>query len=47
MRCETAATAGVFTVGFVVAGARCLPVSVTIDRVTTTRTVGFGRGGCR
>ncbi|HVL95356.1 MAG TPA: hypothetical protein VM266_05805 [Solirubrobacteraceae bacterium] len=47
VRCLTGDLPGVFRVSFAIAGARCLPVAVTIDRVTTTRTVGFGVRHCR
>jgi hypothetical protein len=44
--CETGPERTVFRIAFVVAGARCVPVSVTIDRVTTTRDVPFGISHC-
>jgi hypothetical protein len=47
VRCITGERAQAFAISFVVVGARCLPVSVTIDRVTTTREVAFGVRRCR
>jgi hypothetical protein len=46
VRCITGGRAQAFSISFVVAGARCVPVSVTIDRVTTTREVPFGVRRC-
>ena len=46
VRCITSGRSQAFSISFVVAGARCVPVSVTIDRVTTTREVPFGVRRC-
>jgi hypothetical protein len=46
VRCITTGRAQAFSISFVVAGARCVPVLVTIDRVTTTRAVPFGVRRC-
>jgi hypothetical protein len=46
VRCVTGDRRQAFSISFVVAGARCVPVSVTIDRVTTTREVPFGVRRC-
>jgi hypothetical protein len=43
LRCETGAQTTVYTASFVVRGARCLPLAVTIDRETITQRVPFGR----
>jgi hypothetical protein len=44
--CTTEGPDEVFEVSFVIDGARCVPVSVTIDGVTTTRAVRFGVDRC-
>jgi hypothetical protein len=43
LRCETGPETTFYTAAFVVRGARCLPLAVTIDRETITRRVPFGR----
>jgi hypothetical protein len=44
--CETGPEPVEYRIAFVVAGARCVPVSVTLDAVTTTRNVPFGVSRC-
>jgi hypothetical protein len=44
--CETSDQTTVFRISFTVDGPRCVPVNVTIDRVTTTRWIPFGVPRC-
>ncbi len=46
VRCVTGAFSQVRSLSFVVSGARCVPVSVTVGGVTTTRQVPFGVRRC-